>query len=53
MFASIHMTLSDWIVGIFVSAVKRVGRPQDRLEVINWLADSRAIGVARLLRHDF
>jgi restriction system protein len=43
MLASIHMTLSDWIVGLFISAVKRVGRPQDRLEVINWLADSRAI----------
>jgi len=36
-FASIRMTLSDWIVGLFVSAVKRVGRPQDRLEVINCL----------------
>jgi hypothetical protein len=43
MFASINMTLSDWIVGLFVSAVKRVGRPQDRLEVVNWLTDSRAI----------
>jgi hypothetical protein len=43
MLAGIRTTLSDWIVGLFVSAVKRVGRPQDRLEVVNWLTDSRAI----------
>jgi len=52
MLASIRMTLSDWIVGLFVSAVKRVGRPQDRLEVINWLADSHAIVASDLPTRD-
>jgi hypothetical protein len=43
MFASIVDNITNWIVGLFVSAVRGIGRPEDRLEVINWLADSRAV----------
>jgi hypothetical protein len=43
MFGSIVDSITNWIVGLFVSAVRGIGRPEDRLEVINWLADSRAV----------
>lgn len=51
MFGSIYTSISTWVVELFVSAIGKIGRPEDRLEVVNWLSDSRAIVASDLPTH--
>ena len=43
MLRHIHNSLTEWITGLFISAVKAVSRPADRSEVIQWLSSARAV----------
>ena len=46
----IRETISNWIVGIFVSSVKHIPQPQERVEAVNWLSASRDIVASNLNR---
>lgn len=43
MFQTVHKSLTQWITGVFISAVRAVSRPQDRSDVLQWLSSARAV----------
>lgn len=43
MLANVRAALTNWIVGLFVRAIKAIPRPEARVETLNWLSGSREI----------
>ena len=43
MLANVRAALTNWIVGLFVRAIKSIPRPEARIETLNWLSGSREV----------